>query len=67
MASFLKMWSDIAQRDIGRGHDMRLYLQRSTKPVSIISISKIEITLNMFVLFFQKYKLNATADICVGN
>ena len=32
-ASFLKMWADIAQRDIGRGHDMRLYLQRSIKPV----------------------------------
>ena len=32
-ASFLKMWTDIAQRDIGRGHDMRLYLQRSIKPV----------------------------------
>ena len=32
-ASFLKMWADIAQRDIGKGHDMGLYLQRSTKPV----------------------------------
>lgn len=32
-ASFLKMWTDIAQRDIGRGHGMRLYLQRSIKPV----------------------------------
>ena len=32
-ASFLKMWTDIAQRDIGRGHSMRLYLQRSIKPV----------------------------------
>ena len=32
-ASFLKMWTDIAQWDIGRGHDMRLYLQRSIKPV----------------------------------
>ena len=30
-ASFLKMWTDIAQRDIGRGHGMRLYLQRSIK------------------------------------
>ena len=26
-ASFLKMWTDIAQRDIGEGHGMRLYLQ----------------------------------------
>ena len=32
-ALFLKMWTDIAQRDIGRGHGMRLYLQRSIKPV----------------------------------
>ena len=32
-ASFLKMWTDIAQRDIGRRHGMRLYLQRSIKPV----------------------------------
>ena len=32
-ASFLKMWTDIAQRDIRRGHGMRLYLQRSIKPV----------------------------------
>ena len=31
--SFLKMWTDIAQRNIGRGHGMRLYLQRSIKPV----------------------------------
>ena len=32
-ALFLKMWTDIAQRDIGRGHGMRLYCQRSIKPV----------------------------------
>ena len=27
------MWTDIAQRDIGSGHGMRLYLQRSIKAV----------------------------------
>ena len=27
------MWTDIAQRDIGEGHGMRLYLQRSIKLV----------------------------------
>ena len=31
--SILKSWSDVAQRDRGRGHNMRLYLQRSLKPV----------------------------------
>ena len=31
-ASFLSMWSDIAQRNISRGHDMR-YDMRSTKLV----------------------------------
>ena len=25
--SYLKVWSDIVQRDIGRGHDKRLYLK----------------------------------------
>ena len=32
-ASFLKMWSDVAQRQAGRGHDSRIYLQRATKLV----------------------------------
>ena len=32
-ASFLKMWSDIVQREKGRGHDLRLFMQRSTKLV----------------------------------
>ena len=31
--SILKSWSDVAQRDRGRGHNMRLYFQRSLKPV----------------------------------
>ena len=30
-ASFLKMWSDVAQRQAGRGHDSRIYVQRATK------------------------------------
>ena len=32
-ASFLKMLSDVAQRQAGRGHDSRIYLQRATKLV----------------------------------
>ena len=31
VASFLKMWSDVVQRDAGRGHDIKIYLQRGTK------------------------------------
>ena len=31
VASFLKMWSDVVQRDAGRGHDVKIYLQRGTK------------------------------------
>ena len=30
-ASFLKMWSDVVQRDGGRGHNVKIYLQRGTK------------------------------------
>ena len=32
-ASFLKMRSDIVQREKGRGHDLRLFMQRSTRLV----------------------------------
>ena len=32
-ASFLKMWTDITEKNTGRGHGMRLYLERSIKPV----------------------------------
>ena len=32
-ASFLKMWTDVAQRQAGRGHDSRIYLQIATKLV----------------------------------
>ena len=32
-ASFLKMWSDIVQREKGRGHDLQLLMQRSTRLV----------------------------------
>ena len=31
VASILKMWSDVVQRDAGRGHDVKIYLQRGTK------------------------------------
>ena len=31
--AFLKMWSDIAQRQPGRGHDSKIYLQRASKSV----------------------------------
>ena len=30
-ASFLKIWSDVAQTQAGREHDSRIYLQRATK------------------------------------
>ena len=36
-ALFLKIWSAIAQSDIGRDHSTRLYLQRSIKPVRMNS------------------------------
>ena len=37
-ALFLKMWTDIAQRDIGRGHGMKLYLQRSINQLERIHL-----------------------------
>ena len=30
-ASLLKIWSDVAQRQAGRGHDSRIHLQRANK------------------------------------
>ena len=29
--SFLKKWSDMVQRDAGRGHNKKMYLHRGTK------------------------------------
>ena len=34
-ASFLKMWTDVSQRQAGRGHESRIYLQRATKLVRL--------------------------------
>ena len=32
-ASFIKLWTEVVERQAGRGHSLRVYLQRSSKPI----------------------------------